>query len=52
MRKDGILEVLGSVYILANLELKKAVFEEAYSSAYAVYQGSTKMYRIINENYW
>jgi len=33
-------------------ELKRAILEEAHSSAYAMHLGSTKMYRTIRENYW
>ena len=33
-------------------ELKKDIMEEAHSSAYVMYPGSTKMYRTLKEHYW
>ena len=33
-------------------ELKKEIMEEAYSSAYAMHPGSTKMYHTLREHYW
>ena len=33
-------------------ELKRDIMEEAYSSAYAMHPGSTKMYRTLKEHYW
>ena len=34
------------------IELKKEIMEEAYSSAYAMHPGSTKMYRTLKDHYW
>ena len=36
----------------ATEELKRQILEEAYSSAYAMHPGSTKMYRTLKEYYW
>ena len=33
-------------------ELKRDIMEEAHSSAYAMHQGSTKMYKTLKEHYW
>ena len=33
-------------------ELKRDIMEEAHSSTYAMYPGSTKMYRTLKEHYW
>ena len=33
-------------------KLKRDIMEEAHSSAYAMYPGSTKMYRTLKEHYW
>ncbi|KAA0041175.1 Transposon Ty3-G Gag-Pol polyprotein [Cucumis melo var. makuwa] len=33
-------------------KLKDAILEEAYSSAYAMHPGSTKMYRTLKKTYW
>ena len=33
-------------------ELKRDIMEEAYSSAYAMHPGSTKMYKTLKEHYW
>ncbi|OMO87331.1 Integrase, catalytic core [Corchorus capsularis] len=52
LRDDGVLQKLGRVCVPDNEELKRAVLEEAHSSAYALYPGSTKMYRTIRESYW
>ena len=32
-------------------ELKRDIMEEAHSSAYAMHQGSAKMYRTLKEHY-
>ena len=32
-------------------DLKRLIMEEAHCSTYAMHPGSTKMYRIIKENY-
>ena len=32
-------------------DLRKAIIEEAHYSAYAMYSGSTKIYRTIKKNY-
>ncbi|EOX94028.1 Uncharacterized protein TCM_003100 [Theobroma cacao] len=33
-------------------QLRRAILEEAHSSAYALHLGSTKMYKTIKESYW
>ena len=33
-------------------DLRKMIMEEAHCFTYAMHLGSTKMYRIIKENYW
>ncbi|OMO87230.1 HIPL1 protein-like protein [Corchorus olitorius] len=43
LRDDGVLQKLGRVCVPDNAELKRAVLEEAHSSAYALHPGSTKM---------
>ncbi|KAJ4704868.1 Retrotransposon protein, putative, Ty3-gypsy subclass [Melia azedarach] len=51
--KDDEILVMGSRLCVPNdLELKKQILEEAYSSAYAMHPGSTKMYRNLREHYW
>ncbi|OMO99999.1 Integrase, catalytic core [Corchorus capsularis] len=52
LRDDGVLQKFGRVCVPDNEELKRAVLEEAHSSAYALHPGSTKMYRTIRESYW
>ncbi|OMO65975.1 reverse transcriptase [Corchorus capsularis] len=52
LRDDGVLQKFGRVCAPDNEELKRAVLEEAHSSAYALHPGITKMYRTIRESYW
>ena len=42
----------GRVYVLDIDDLRMAIMEETNCSAYAMYTGSTKMYRTIKKNYW
>ena len=52
LRGDGTL-VLGHRLCVPNvIELKKEIMEEAYTSAYAMHPGSTKMYRTLKDHYW
>ncbi|WRX26236.1 Integrase zinc-binding domain - like 10 [Theobroma cacao] len=49
---DGILMVGDRVYVPKDDQLRRAILEEAHSSAYALHFRSTKMYRTIKESYW
>ena len=52
IRDDGALVIGSRLCLPAVEELKRQVFEEAHSSAYAMHPGSTKMYRTLKEYYW
>ena len=52
IRSDGALLKQVRLYVPNDLTLKSAILEEAYSSAYAMHLGSTKMYRTLKEYYW
>ena len=52
IRDDGALVIGSRLCVLATDELKRQIFEEAHSSAYAMHPGSTKMYRTLKEYYW
>ncbi|OMP01489.1 Retrotransposon gag protein [Corchorus capsularis] len=43
LRDDGVLQKLGRVCVPDNEALKRAILEEAHSSAYALHLGSTKI---------
>ncbi|WRX20683.1 Reverse transcriptase domain - like 10 [Theobroma cacao] len=49
---DGILMLGNRVCVPKDDQLRRAILEEAHSSAYALHPGSTKMYRTIKESYW
>ena len=52
IRDDGAL-VIGSRLCVPEIgQLKRQILEEAHSSTYAMYPGSTKMYRTLEEYYW
>ena len=52
IRDDGVI-VRGSQMCVPEIgELKGKIMEEAYSSAYAMHPGSTKMYNTMREHYW
>jgi len=40
------------VCVPSELDVHRAILEEAHSSAYAMHPGSTKMYRTLREHYW
>ena len=50
--QDGMLTMKGRIYVPNVEDLRKMIMEKAHCSAYAMHPGSTKMYRIIKENYW
>ena len=51
--RDNDMIVKGQrMCVLEYGELKRDIMEEAYSSAYAMHLGSTKMYRTLKEHYW
>ncbi|WRX18517.1 Reverse transcriptase domain - like 10 [Theobroma cacao] len=49
---DGILMLGYRVCVPKNDQLRRAILEEAHSSAYALHLESTKMYKTIKESYW
>ena len=52
IRDDGVI-VRGSRMCVPEIdELKREIMEEAHSSAYSMYPGSTKMYNTMREHYW
>ena len=48
---DGVLTLRGRLCVLDVDDLRKLIKEEAHYSAYVVHPKSTKMYRMIKENY-
>lgn len=52
IRNDGLLVMENRLCVPDIAELKKEILEEAYSSAYAMHPGSTKMYHTLKEHYW
>ncbi|KAL0560461.1 hypothetical protein IC582_000866 [Cucumis melo] len=52
LRTDGAIVKQGRLCVPNISELKNAILEEAHSSAYAMHQGSTKMYRTLMKTYW
>ena len=52
VRDDGALVMDSRLCVPAAEDLKRQILEEAYSSAYAMHPGSTKMYRTLKEYYW
>ena len=51
LRVDGTLVLGQRLCVPYVIELKKEIMEEAHSSAYAMHQGSTKMYRTLRDHY-
>ncbi|EOX93994.1 DNA/RNA polymerases superfamily protein [Theobroma cacao] len=49
---DGTLMLRDRICVPKDDQLRRAILEEAHSSAYALHPGSTKMYRTIKESYW
>ena len=47
IRDDGALVIGSRLCVPATKELKRQILEEAHSSAYAMYPGSTKIYRTL-----
>ncbi|OMP06578.1 reverse transcriptase [Corchorus capsularis] len=52
IRNDGILLFKERICIPKDDVIRKAILEEAHSSAFAMHPGSTKMYQTIKESYW
>ncbi|TYK28229.1 DNA/RNA polymerases superfamily protein [Cucumis melo var. makuwa] len=52
LRTDGAIVKQGRLCVPNISELKNAILEEAYSSAYAMHPSSTKMYRTLKKTYW
>ncbi|XP_024155760.1 uncharacterized protein LOC112163713 [Rosa chinensis] len=52
LRRDGAL-MFGNRICAPNLrDIKREILEEAYSSAYVMHPGGTKMYRTLKPYYW
>ena len=49
---DSTLLYGGRLCVLNVEVLKREIMEEAHNSAYVMHPGSTKMYRILKDNYW
>ncbi|KAL8121526.1 hypothetical protein AgCh_018308 [Apium graveolens] len=49
---QGILRFSSRNWIPPVTELKNEILQEAHSSRYSIYPGSTKMYRDLKKNYW
>ncbi|EOY26510.1 DNA/RNA polymerases superfamily protein [Theobroma cacao] len=49
---DGTLMLRDRICVPKDDQLRRAILEEAHSSAYALHPGSTKMYQTIKESYW
>ncbi|XP_068340358.1 uncharacterized protein [Pyrus communis] len=49
---NGMLVQESRMFVLNNLELKKAILDEAHISAYAMHPGATKMYHTIRPFYY
>ena len=52
VRVDGTLMMGHRLCVTVVRGLKKEIMEEAYSSAYTMHPGSTKMYHTLREHYW
>ena len=52
IRDDGMIVKGQRMCVSEYDELKIYIMEEAHSSAYALYPGSTKMYKTLKEHYW
>ena len=52
IRDDDMIVKGQRMYVPEYGELKRDIMEEAHSSAYAMYPGSTKMYKTLKEHYW
>ena len=50
--QDGVLMMKGRVCVPNVEDLRKLIMKEANCFTYAMHPRSTKMYRIIKENYW
>ena len=52
LREDGTM-VMGQRLCVPDIgDARREIMEEAYSSAYAMHPGSTKMYHTLKEHYW
>ncbi|KAB2617300.1 S ribonuclease [Pyrus ussuriensis x Pyrus communis] len=49
---DGMIMQKGRMFVPNNLDLKKAILDEAHISAYAMHPGATKMYHTIRPFYY
>lgn len=52
LRFDGALLKHGRVCVPDDPSIKQTILVEAYSSAYAMHSGSTKMYQTLREHCW
>ena len=52
MKEDGSLYYKDRVCVPNDIELKKAILEEAHSGSFAMHPGSTKMYQDLKVSYW
>ncbi|KAA0060864.1 retrotransposon protein, putative, Ty3-gypsy sub-class [Cucumis melo var. makuwa] len=52
LRTDEAIVKQGRLCVPNISELKNAILEETHSSAYAMHQGSTKMYKTLKKTYW
>ena len=49
---DGVLRYQGRLCMPNIDNMRPNIIEEALGSRYSIHQGSTKMYRDLNEIYW
>ena len=52
LRGDSALMKYDRLCVPIDQGIKDQILEEAYSSAYAIHLGSTKMYRTLKKHYW
>ena len=50
--EEGVLKFENWLYVLNIEELRQEIIEKAHYLTYAMYLGSTKIYRALKENYW
>ncbi|XP_070015410.1 uncharacterized protein [Nicotiana sylvestris] len=49
---DGVLRMQGRIYVPNVDGLCELILEEAHSSRYSIYSGTTKMYQDLRQHYW
>ena len=52
LRRDGALMFENRICVPNLPDIKREILDEAYSSAYAMHPGGTKMYRTLKPYYW